>query len=78
MNGTIVGIKNVDYTNKNGKQVKGKELHLVYDDNRIEGKGVKSFYVRYDFPNLDKVKLKDRVTLYFNEYKQVDFLVVNE
>lgn len=47
----IVGIKPQDYTNKNGKQVKGMQLYMLTDNNAdVFGKVPKDCFISQDSP----------------------------
>ena len=47
----IVGIKPQDYTNKNGKQVKGLQLYMLADNNAdVFGKVPKDCFISQDSP----------------------------
>ena len=41
----VLGIEVVDYENKTGRRVKGLKLHLAYEKNEVEGKGVETVFV---------------------------------
>ena len=74
----IVGIQNIDYTNKSGRHISGVNLHVAYEDQKVIGMAVDKFYLASDFPNLNKVKCNDVVNVYFNQYGKVDFLAISE
>ena len=44
----IVGIKPQDYTNKNGKQVKGMQLYMLADNADVFGKVPKDCFISQD------------------------------
>lgn len=46
----IVGIKPQDYTNKNGKQVKGMQLYMLTDNADVFGKVSKDCFISQDSP----------------------------
>ena len=46
----IVGIKPQDYTNKNGKQVKGMQLYMLADNADVFGKVPKDCFISQDSP----------------------------
>lgn len=46
----IVGIKPQDYTNKNGKQVKGMQLYMLADNSDVFGKVPKDCFISQDSP----------------------------
>lgn len=46
----IVGIKPQDYTNKNGKQVKGMQLYMLADNADVFGKVSKDCFISQDSP----------------------------
>ena len=46
----IVGVKPQDYTNKNGKQVKGMQLYMLADNADVFGKVPKDCFISQDSP----------------------------
>ncbi len=46
----IVGVKPQDYTNKNGKQVKGLQLYMLADNADVFGKVPKDCFISQDSP----------------------------
>lgn len=70
----VIGIKKVDYINKQGRHVEGSELHCSFPANNVDGLCVDKFYMTSGFPNLDKVKIGKEYNIYFNQYGKPDFL----
>ena len=74
MNCKIIGIKKVDYTNKQGRQVNGTELHVSYPDNKVDGQAVDKFYISSMVNDCTSAKIGKNVNILFNQYGKVDFL----
>lgn len=74
MNAKIIGIKNIDYTNKSGRKVTGTELHVSYKDNRVNGEAVDKFYISSAVNDCKLAKVGANVNILFNQYGKVDFL----
>ena len=47
---TIVGYENIQYVNKDNRQVKGLRLYYQYEDDSITGKACDTVYVSADSP----------------------------
>lgn len=74
---TLVGMRNVDYTNKNGKHVQGWNLYFTYEDPRIAGVGVEDVYIgkRY-FDSLSFVpELGHSCQLVYNKFGDLSDIV---
>lgn len=74
----VYGIQNVDYVNKQNKQVKGTTFHVLHDDPRVNGQCAESIFVseRLNIPAVAGVKLGDTVDVYYNRYGSIDTLTV--
>ena len=47
----VMGIRRcIDFTSDDGKRISGTKLHICYDDPLVEGKAVKSLFVKSDIP----------------------------
>ena len=73
---SVVGIKEVNYTNKQGKPVEGKTFYLVDLDTRpgVTGNAVLEQFVsaRCDAWNIaQNIKVNDKVNFYYNRFGQV-------
>lgn len=70
----IVGIENVNYVNKSGREVRGTKLHLLCPeeptDKRIKGQRVESEYVSEAVPVLG-LNIGDHIDLFYNKYGRV-------
>ena len=72
----VIGIQNVNYTSKKtGQLVEGCQLHVSFEDSRINGLGVDKIFCGKRIP-VDNVKLNDYIEVYYNKYGQVDFVGV--
>lgn len=50
----IVGIREVNYTNRDGRPVQGRNLYYVFEDSHINGNGADSVYLS-DSQHRDKI-----------------------
>lgn len=73
----LLGIEVVDYySTKKGQQVRGVNFHVAYDNDKVVGTAVKTFYVSDRHPLYTKKLTPDRLyNLYYNQYGGVDELV---
>ncbi len=67
---TLVGYERVDYTNKEGKQIKGHRLHLSYVSKNVDGVAVECVFVG-DSVQLPSLPLKSKITLLYNRYGRI-------
>lgn len=68
----IVGIRNVDFKDKQDRLVQGLKLFLSYKDQHIVGIGTESIFVSQDKIGDKKFKLGDKIRIYYNKYGKVD------
>lgn len=74
----IVGKENVDYTNKQNRQVTGVKLHLMGKDKRVEGTCVETVFISSRSAFYDDVlstPLGTVVTLTYNRWGNVEGVV---
>lgn len=45
VNGNIVGIREVNYTNNSGRDVRGRNLYYIFENQYIVGNGADSIYL---------------------------------
>lgn len=69
----VVGIREVDYINKNNKNVKGRTLFVTYSTNGVVGLATKDFYCNGDVANM--IMVDDCIKIYFNEFGKVAQIV---
>lgn len=74
MNVKIVGIKDINYTNKSGRQIIGTELHVTYKTEKVIGETVEKFYVPNSVNDCKCAKVGQNVNILFNQFGKVDFL----
>lgn len=67
---TLVGYERVDYTNKDGKQIKGHRLHLSYVSPKVDGVAVECVFVG-DSVQVPQLALKSKIALLYNRYGRV-------
>ncbi len=70
----VVGIEQVDYTNKAGKHIVGNRFHLLgspNSDKRVSGAPVLSEFVSGE----SDLVVGDEVRLYYNKWGRVDEIV---
>lgn len=71
----LVGYEKVEYTKKDGTEVKGHKLHCVYDaddegyDNidKVTGQAVEAFYISSSL-SLPALKIGDNLQISFNRF----------
>lgn len=69
----VVGKESVDYTNKDGKHIKGVNLYCVFDHTDIEGMGTENFYI----PNTvdcSAISVGNKVSFFCNRFGTVRFV----
>lgn len=53
----VVGIqKGIDFKVDDGKQIKGNKLHLLFNDDRVDGNAVQALFVR-DEISIDHIEI---------------------
>lgn len=70
----IVGIKNIDYINKNDKHIQGCELHTIYEDGKVEGYATENFYISQsilDESGIEDVKVDDMIECFYNKFGRI-------
>lgn len=65
----VVGIREVDYLSKSNKQVKGRNLCVVYDDNSTVGKAVDNLFCSGEIAN--SIVVGDKVDILYNKYGRI-------
>lgn len=65
----IIGIKVIDYTNKQNRRVVGKELHVTFLQDNIDGVGVEKLYIPDKLPC--NVKIGDDIDVYYDKYGSI-------
>ena len=73
---TIVGIRDVNYTSKTGKQVVGVELHCIEEDKRVQGYATEKLYLSEGVLNdsglrTESFKLDGRFECTYNKYGKI-------
>ena len=70
----VVGKEYIDYVSKKtNKQVKGYNLHLTYDKEKIDGVAVMSVFVSEEIGN--DININDQVELFYNQYGKVTKII---
>ena len=70
----VVGKEYLDYVSKKtNKQVKGYNLHLTYDKEKIDGVAVMSVFVSEEIGN--DININDQIELFYNQYGKVTKIV---
>lgn len=69
----IVGIRDVDFTDKNGRQVTGVSLYYLYHHDRVRGEAADKVFVPSGrFQNFDYVpQLGDEVYAHYDRFGKV-------
>lgn len=73
----LVGYEKIEYTKKDGTEVKGAKLHVVYDVNdegydnidKVVGQPVEAIYVSSSVP-VPALKVGDNIDVRFNRYNR--------
>ena len=65
----VLGIENVDYENKAGRQVKGLRLHLGYEKDNVDGMCVETVFVSDRI--VCNAKVCDDVRIMYNKFGSV-------
>lgn len=65
----VIGIEDVDYTNKNGRKIEGNKLHLTYHKDNCEGEAVQTVFASREVTGY--VKVLDKIELFYNQYGKV-------
>lgn len=68
----VVGFKKVDFTDKDGKQIKGYSLHLVrpFDDDYASGTEVRKEFISSQYVSYVPA-VGDHVKLIYNRYGKI-------
>ena len=70
----VVGKEYLDYVSKKtNKQVKGYNLHLTYDKEKIDGIAVMSVFVSEEIGN--DININDQIELFYNQYGKVTKII---
>ena len=70
----VVGIEKVDYTNKQGKQVRGTKLHCTIERKNTEGLAVETVYVSDDV--CPAISLGAVIDVLYNKYGGVKYVSI--
>lgn len=65
----LVGLQKVDYTNKQGRQISGYNLHLTYDDSNVDGIACERVFVR-SIPS--HLALGSQLRIFYNKYGSIE------
>lgn len=65
----VVGIREVDYMSKSNKQVKGRNLSVVYDDKNTVGKATDNLFCSGDIAN--SIVVGDKIDILYNKYGRI-------
>lgn len=71
----VTGYRKVEYTNKNGKEVKGIELYVVCDEERNGLTGFMTDKLWLGSKIAYSPAVNDQIRVYFNRYGSVDEVV---
>lgn len=66
----VLGIEEMDYTNKNGQRIQGTKLHLGYEKENCEGVAVTNEFIGKGL-DLSNVKVGDTVKLFYSKFGKV-------
>lgn len=74
----VIGIEKVDYKNNAGNRVMGTRLYLVYDSEKIEGRGCQIEWCGQDCEFPPALMVGDKVGIYYNRYKRPECVYIKE
>lgn len=66
---TVIGIESVNYTNKQGNNISGVRLHLMYSKEKCEGSAVEQIFCSSDLAY--GIGVGDLIEVYYNKYGRV-------
>lgn len=74
---TIVGIKDIRFTNKDtGEVISGQSIHFEYDGDNIEGVAVDRCFLSEKKKLVPRPSLPVEANLFYNKYGKVDEIIV--
>lgn len=67
----ILGIQNVNYTNKANRKISGVRLHCSTEDNRVEGFAVEQIFVSSSVTT-ESFTIGQEIDVLYNKYGSVE------
>lgn len=77
----LVGYEKIEYTKRDGTEVKGHKLHVMYEDDEydnfenVTGKAVEAVYISASVA-LPALKIGDNLQIRYNRYGRIDCVKV--
>ncbi len=70
----VIGKERVEYTNKDGKPVKGYALHTYTNKDKVDGLAVERIFVsdKLELSNIDLIKPEMDVDILYNRYGKIE------
>lgn len=68
---TLVGYERVDYTNKDGQNIKGHRLHLSYVAEKVDGVAVECVWVGESVQLPNPLPLKSKISVLYNRFGRI-------
>lgn len=75
MNYELVGIENIDYTNRTGAHITGTRLHFIFENSKINGTGVEVVFCGGSV-DVSHLKIGDKCRVLYNRFGKVDNIAV--
>lgn len=74
----VMGIQNVNYTNKANKKITGTTFHVTHPDSRVNGDMCENIFLsdRLQLDVINQVKLGDTIDVSYNRYGSIDSLSI--
>ena len=67
----LIGIKSVDFTDKEGKQIKGTSLYVTYEDEYTDGLVAEKIWVNSNATMDSNIRVGCNVDFVYNKYGKV-------
>lgn len=68
----LLGYQTVDFTNKNGEQIRGSNIFVSFEDENVTGLHTEKFFIREGINLPEGTKIKDTIDLSFNMKGKVE------
>lgn len=68
----VIGYSDVDFANKEGQHIKGKNIYMAFPDENCIGLCAQKVFIKDSVPFPKDFKINDRVNLSFNHKGKVE------
>lgn len=72
MQARIVGQQGIQFTNSNGKEIRGTTIHCVFPDENVEGLRAEKFFLKDGITLPKDIKPNDSIDIRFNMKGKVE------